>query len=85
MPVQIQTNNPIELCESYFERDVFSKLLALGYNVTPQVIVGPFSIDMVIEGDQDRRLAVELDGDKYHPAESKKSCPSCRAQYLVQC
>ena len=23
----------------------------------------------VIEGDQDRRLAVELDGDKYHPAE----------------
>jgi very-short-patch-repair endonuclease len=69
MPVQIQTNNPIELCESHFERDVFSKLTALGYNVTPQVKVGPFSIDMVIEGDQDRRLAVELDGDQYHPAE----------------
>jgi very-short-patch-repair endonuclease len=69
MPVQIQTNNPIELCESYFERDVFSKLTVLGYNVTPQVKVGPFSIDLVIEGDQDRRLAVELDGDKYHPAE----------------
>jgi very-short-patch-repair endonuclease len=69
MPVQIQTNNPNELCESYFERDVLSKLTALGYNVFPQVKVGPFSIDMVIEGDQDRRLAVELDGDKYHPAE----------------
>ncbi len=69
MPVQSQTNNPVELCESYFERDVFSKLTALGYNVTPQVKVGPFSIDLVIEGDQDRRLAVELDGDKYHPAE----------------
>ena len=69
MPVQIQANKPIELCESYFERDVFSKLTALGYNVTPQVKVGPFSIDLVIEGDQDRRLAVELDGDKYHPAE----------------
>ena len=41
----------------------------MGYNVTPQVKVGPFSIDLVIEGDQDRRLAVELDGDKYHPAE----------------
>jgi hypothetical protein len=24
---------------------------------------------MVIEGDQDRRLAVELDGDKFHLAE----------------
>ncbi|MDD1637630.1 MAG: AAA domain-containing protein, partial [Methylococcaceae bacterium] len=69
MPVQTRINNPIELCESYFERDVFSKLTALGYNVAPQVKVGPFSIDLVVEGDQDRRLAVELDGDKYHPAE----------------
>jgi len=69
MPVQTQSNNPIELCESHFEREVFSKLTALGYNVTPQVKVGPFSIDLVIEGDLDKRLAVELDGDKYHPAE----------------
>jgi len=69
MPERITTNDLIDLCDSNFERDVFRKLIALGYNVTPQVKVGPFSIDMVIEGDQDRRLAVELDGDKYHPAE----------------
>jgi len=35
----------------------------------PQVKVGPFSIDLVVEGEKDRRLAIELDGDKYHPPE----------------
>jgi len=56
----------LELCDSEFERDVLGRLLELGYRVTPQVRVGPFSIDMVVEGEADRRLAVELDGDKYH-------------------
>jgi very-short-patch-repair endonuclease len=42
------------------------QLLELGYSVTPQVKVGPFSIDLVVEGEADRRLAIELDGDKYH-------------------
>jgi len=45
------------------------KLIEKGYNVTPQVKVGAFSIDMVVEGENDRRLAIELDGDKYHPPE----------------
>ena len=58
--------NLIELCESGFEREVFSRLVKLGYRVTPQVKVGPYSIDMVVEGEEDRRLAIELDGDKYH-------------------
>jgi very-short-patch-repair endonuclease len=57
---------PLEECDSDFERDVMKRLLALGYRVTPQVKVGPFSIDLVVEGDADRRLAIELDGDKYH-------------------
>lgn len=59
----------IELCESDFERDVFSRMVKLGYKVTPQVKVGPYFIDMVIEGDEDRRLAIELDGDQYHTPE----------------
>ncbi len=69
MPQKDQVENPIELCDSGFERDVFKKLVEKGYNVTPQVKVGAFSIDMVIEGENDRRLAIELDGDKYHPPE----------------
>ena len=69
MPQKDQVENPIELCDSGFERDVFNKLVEKGYNVTPQVKVGAFSIDMVVEGENDRRLAIELDGDKYHPPE----------------
>jgi len=69
MPQKDQVEHSIELCDSEFERDVFKKLVEKGYNVTPQVKVGAFSIDMVIEGENDRRLAIELDGDKYHPPE----------------
>ncbi len=59
-------------CDSGFERDVFSRLVEKGYCVTPQVKVGKFSIDLVVEGENDRRLAIELDGDKYHPPEQWK-------------
>lgn len=53
-------------CESGFERDVYDELTARGYRVVPQVIVGAFRIDMVVEGENDRRLAIECDGDQYH-------------------
>ena len=59
----------IELCDSEFEREVFRRLDDLGYRITPQVKVAGYSIDLVVEGDQDRRLAIELDGDKHHPPE----------------
>ncbi len=58
--------DPIALCESDFEREVFSRLVEMGYRTMPQVKVGPYRIDLVVEGENDRRLAVELDGDKYH-------------------
>ena len=54
------------LCESPFERDVYDVLSARGFQVTPQVRAGQFRIDMVVEGDNDARLAVECDGDKHH-------------------
>lgn len=59
----------IDLCESDFERKVFRYLIDQGYRVTPQVRAGPFRIDLVIEGANDRRLAVELDGDYFHGPE----------------
>ena len=37
--------------------------------MTPQVRVGQYRIDFVVEGHNDARLAVECDGDKYHGAE----------------
>lgn len=55
----------ISRCQSGFERDVFERLTELGYCVTPQVSAGPYSIDLVVEGHNDNRLAIELDGDQY--------------------
>ena len=55
-----------ELCESGFEREMFDSLCAMGYRVIPQVRAGNYRIDLVVEGHQGKRLAVECDGDQYH-------------------
>lgn len=54
------------LCESPFEREIYDELTQRGYWVTPQVKVGQYRIDMVVEGSNDARMAVECDGDQYH-------------------
>ena len=55
--------------ESPFEREVAKRLTDAGFRVRQQMSVGHFRIDMVVEGD-DRRLAVECDGDRYRSPES---------------
>ena len=55
-----------KLCESPFELEVYDALTERGYRITPQVKVGQFRIDMVVEGNNDSRLAIECDGDQYH-------------------
>jgi very-short-patch-repair endonuclease len=55
-----------ELCKSPFEREIYDVLTERGYRTIPQVLVGEFRIDMVVEGHQDNRLAIECDGDRYH-------------------
>lgn len=54
--------------ESPFEKEVLKRLTNAGFKVRTQVEVGYFRIDMVVEGDG-KRLAVECDGDRYHPIE----------------
>lgn len=56
-------------CESDFEREMFDELVHRGYSVDTQVRVGAHRIDMVVEGEDDRRLAIECDGDRYHGPE----------------
>ncbi len=56
-------------CESDFEREVFDALFSRGYALDTQVRVGQHRIDIVVEGEQDRRLAIECDGDRYHGPE----------------
>jgi len=54
--------------ESEFERLVLRMLMAQGYDVVPQWKVGAYRIDMVVQGGG-KKLAVECDGDRWHPME----------------
>jgi very-short-patch-repair endonuclease len=64
-----QSDDILATCESNFERDVGQRLLQAGYRVRAQVPAGGYRIDFVVEGEHDRRLAVELDGDSFHGPE----------------
>jgi very-short-patch-repair endonuclease len=58
-----------ELCESDLERGIYDWLNANGYRAMPQVRVGAYKVDMVVEGENDARLAIECDGDRYEGAD----------------
>jgi very-short-patch-repair endonuclease len=51
--------------DSGFEKDVFKLIEAWGYAISPQVHVGKYRIDLVVEGLRNR-LAIECDGDTWH-------------------
>ena len=61
-----ETERLIDLCESGFEQQVYTELSTRGYRVVPQVRAGAYRIDMVVEGANDIRLAIECDGDEFH-------------------
>ncbi len=75
-------NSLVDRCQSDFERDLFAILFKRGYRVTPQVGSEGFSIDMVVEGESGRRLAVECDGDQYHGPE--KWADDMRRQRILE-
>lgn len=54
--------------ESNFEQLVLKRLIEAGYRVKPQWQVGYYRIDLVVEGGG-KRLAIECDGDRWHPLE----------------
>jgi very-short-patch-repair endonuclease len=69
MPELEELDDALSVCDSSFERDVMQKLLGRGYRVQGQVGSIGYRIDMVVEGADRRRLAVECDGDRYHGPE----------------
>jgi very-short-patch-repair endonuclease len=74
--------DPRQLCESSFERELYDWLRQKGYRVTPQAKVGAYRIDLVVEGDNDARLAIECDGDKYQGPE--KWADNMRRQRVLE-
>lgn len=55
--------------DSEFERLVLRSLTLSGYRVQTQWRVGAFRIDMVVFGADGARVALECDGDRFHPPE----------------
>jgi very-short-patch-repair endonuclease len=52
--------------ESPFEAEVYRLLVSRGYRVHTQWKVGAYRIDLVVEGEDRKRLAIECDGDRWH-------------------
>lgn len=55
--------------ESPFEKLVMADLIREGYRIKPQWKVGAYRIDMVVIGKGNKKIAIECDGEKYHPVE----------------
>jgi very-short-patch-repair endonuclease len=66
MPDREEVSDALSACESNFERDLMLRLLDRGYRVRGQVGSLGYRIDMVVEGSNGARLAVECDGDRFH-------------------
>jgi very-short-patch-repair endonuclease len=54
--------------QSEFERKIIESLIASNYRAKAQVAVGYYRIDIVVYG-RKGRVALECDGDRYHPVE----------------
>ena len=70
--------------DSWFEADVFLKIIDKGYQAIPQFEVASYHIDTVIEGEKGR-LAVECDGDKWHSEPEQKERDMERERILKRC
>jgi len=66
------SNKPPQPFDSWFEVDVFLRIVDRGYRVIPQYKVAGYHIDLVVEGMQGC-LAVECDGDEWHGPERYES------------
>lgn len=55
--------------ESPFEKAVIEKLVTRGYTVRSQVSVGYYRIDIVAYGENKKSMAIECDGEEFHPPE----------------
>lgn len=66
---EVEGGEKRDMCQSGFELAVFDELIKRGYYATPQVSSSGYRIDIVVEGDNDARLAIECDGDQYHGPE----------------
>ncbi|MCR5980521.1 AAA family ATPase [Gordonia jinghuaiqii] len=64
MPTDVPDDRRVEPFDSLLEQQVFNRLAALGYHVSPKVVVNNRVVDLVVLG-ADARMAVECDADRF--------------------
>jgi very-short-patch-repair endonuclease len=70
--------------DSWFEVDVFLKIVDKGYRVIPQFKFAGYFIDLVVEG-MGKKLAVECYGDRWHSDPRKREEDMLRVRMLERC
>ncbi len=59
--------------DSWFEVDIYQEIISKGYTVIPKFQIGPYHIDLVVEGKKsNKRIAVECVGDILYSEEQLK-------------
>ncbi|TSA19882.1 DUF559 domain-containing protein [bacterium] len=79
-----KVEKPPKPFQSWFEVDTFLQVFDRGYRIIQQFKVAGYSIDLVIEDDQ-RRLAVECDGDDWHSSLEQREQDMRRQRILERC
>jgi len=69
--------------DSWFEVDVFLRLVRRGYRVIPQYRLAGYSVDLMVQG-LHGRIAVECDGDHWHGPE-QHDADMARQRELERC
>ncbi len=82
-PMERQHASPPRPFDSWFEVDVYLRIVARDYRVLPQYEVAGYRIDLVVEGLRGR-MAVECDGDEWHGPE-RYDADMARQRELKRC
>jgi len=64
LPEPVSSEHVVPPFDSLFEQQVFNRIVARGYRVTPHYDATGYEIDMVVTGDH-ARVAVQCDGDRW--------------------
>jgi very-short-patch-repair endonuclease len=75
----VKSDNYREQCESPIETRLYDALKFNGYNVTTQVKVGRYRIDIAIPS---HKIAIECDGKAYHTAPGDKARDRKKDEFL---
>lgn len=84
MPTGVPDDERVEPFDDLLEQRVFNRLAALGYHVTPKMVINNRMIDLVVLG-ADARMAVECDGSEFRSTGRQARSDLERERELRRC